>query len=69
MSNAKDLIERARMFDERADRLGFPEPVLSEILFLKMLHETLLHDKDRPDNRSLWGDPEYSKSVGHGGSD
>jgi len=57
------------LFDERSDRHGFPEHVLSDILFLKMLHETLLHDHDRPDKHTLWGDPDYSKTVGHGGSD
>lgn len=57
------------LFDQRGGRQGFPEAVLSDILFLSSLHETLMHHPQKPDPHSLWNDPEYSKSAGQGGAD
>jgi len=57
------------LFDVRGGRQGFPEAVLSDILFLNSLHATLLSHTQKPDPDSLWNDPEYSEVAGHGGAD
>jgi hypothetical protein len=57
------------LIDERGDRQGFPETVVSELLFLQQVHDTLLNLKDWPDAKSVWADPQYIKSAGHDGSD
>ena len=54
------------LFDKRGGRHGFPEAVLSDILFLNSLHAELLQLPRKPDQHSLWNDPEYSKAAGHG---
>lgn len=57
------------LIDERGDRHGFPEAVVSGLLFLQQVRDTLLNLADWPDAKSAWADPQYIKSVGHDGSD
>ena len=57
------------LFDQRGGRHGFPEAVLLDIMFLNSLHATLLHPAQQADSHSLWDDPEYSKTAGHGAAD
>lgn len=55
--------------DGRGGRHGFPEAVVSELLFLQQVHDTLLNLAGWPDAKSAWADPQYIKGVGHDGSD
>jgi hypothetical protein len=57
------------LLDDRGDRQGFPETVVSELMFLRMVGEELLRHTDPPDANSVWDNPQYIKSSGHDGSD
>ena len=57
------------LIDERGNRQGFPGAVVSELLFLQQVHDTLLNRSGSPDSKSVWTDPQYIKSAGHDGSD
>jgi hypothetical protein len=49
------------MIDDRGDRVGFPEEILSEIMLLKLINESLTAVHSRPDNHTVWADPEYAR--------
>lgn len=58
------------MIDDRGTRHGFPPDVASEILFLRIMHDThMLSTEGAPNAETVWNHPFYTKPVSHDGAD
>lgn len=53
------------LLDDRGDRKGFPDAIIGELIFLKLLNATRIHSEVAPHDKNLWEEPAFNKTIGH----
>lgn len=61
-SQADDYF-RSLFFDDRGGRQGFPEHVMSEILFLARLHDKFRDFRTQKDDEDVWSNEAFAKRL------
>lgn len=53
------------LLDDRGDRQGFPENIITDLIFLKLVNATRVHSDKHPNDKNMWDEPQFNATVGH----